>query len=607
MITRQSSDTKKPFSVNRNTPQAHLAHYARRWLARYRLAQLSLQPEDTQFALVFPDGQRRTLYLMSPPRMIAVRDEASGRWSRHQRDDLFDGPPPHSDDFYQRYLARNHLPPWFLRGGHLALLEDTDEARLLGVEVPAAPRVVEATVPTEGHRLQHRSMLRSVHVAGGGIVNPTQIPAGVGHWEWLGSTDRDVAEASGFGSSFEDVTSARGAGALSLNPERQDVPSVVWYPDAQYFNPPQQPAEPGHWAFMTTRDRDSDEMMAALQLGGTSGMSNYPTASQIFRLRQQYRTQRGREDLTADIRLVWIPGDDEPSDSDGEGPVLQPLSPDDIEPGLFVTGDTPEASPHFTPSSDGDQEEAAAIHQAHGVLGPGIHPSDFDPTNGSPGGKTDQTATLSRPRYFTYRIGQTPTTPGRVITLDRARPRLDVPEEHKTYVYTTKGWQQHPRHAELDWSSKKVVASLARWRDQINRRHGWPNLRSGTREVYAQDEKAWLEAKVHEYLDAGCPYDIVETCRGFLERFCDRGERTEAGIASIMLRIKRVWRKGRGSGDGAVDEELEEEEEVSGSVEQDQDHVDEDEDGEEDAGSRDEPGGEHSDSDDSDWNPILVG
>ena len=546
---------------------------------------------------------------MSPPDMVAVRDEASGRWNRQQRDALFDDSQPHSDDFYRVYLAQNFLPPWFFRSGHLAMLEDTLEARLLGVDVPAPLQEVQPAVLTEGQRVQQRSMLRNAHVAGSGIVNPTQVPAGVGHWEWLDLTDRDVAEASGFGSSFEDVTGARGAGALSLNPDRQDVPSVVWYPDRQYFNPDSQPRGPGHWAFLTSGARNSDEMMAALQLGGTSGMSNYPTASQIFRLRQQYRAQP-REDLTAEIRLVWIPGE-EASDSDEEDPILRPLSPAE-ESDLFITGNTPRASP-----SPPEQQP----NNHHSVLGPGIHPSDIDPTNGNPGGKTDQTATLCPPRYYTYRIA------GRIITLDRARPKPGLHEEHKTYVFTREGWQQHPRHVELDWTSKEAIAALASWRDAINRRHGWPKLRSSPRGVYAEDEKAWLRARVHGYLDAGRNYDIVETYRGFLEAFGGRGERTEAGIASVMLRIKRVWRKRRdlgaeagvaageevgeeGEGSGAEGEDGSgsdgEEVDEEGQRDQEQDLVDggdEDMIGVGDDGS--EPGGEHSDSDDSEWDPIV--
>ena len=60
---------------------------------------------------------------------------------------------------------------------------------------------------------------------------------------------------------------------------------------------------------------------------------------------------------------------------------------------------------------------------------------------------------------------------------------------------------------------------------------------------YAEDEKAWVKARVHGDLDAGRDYDIVETRRGFLEKFGHRRERTEGGISGIMLRIKREWQK----------------------------------------------------------------
>jgi hypothetical protein len=459
--------------------------------------------------------------LLSPPGMAVVRDE-DGRLQRQQRDDVLDGPRPHGDHLYRQYLARNHLPPWFLSGGHMGMLSDTEEARRLGVEVPAALQEAGSTVPTEQQRVQTRSMLGRIHRAGRGIVNPTQIPAGLGRWEWLDSSDRETAEANGFGHSFEDITDARAAGALSLNSERQDVPSVVWYPDPQYLNPSSEPTEPGHWAFLTSgSDGHSAEGWAALNLGLTAGMSANPTASQIFRLRQQYRAQY-REDLTADIGLVWIPGE-EASESEGDDPVLQPLVPADRD-SLFVRE-----------SESEQQEEEPEQQPAHGILGPGIQPSDFDPTNGNPGGITDQTARFCPPRYYTYRIG------GRIITMDRARAEVGKVEPHKTCVFTEEGWQQHTKHIELNWFSKETPVSLARWREQAARRAGWPDLRPERRVVYADDENAWVAEQVNRELDAGRPYKIAETYLEFQKLFGHRRFRTEVGVGSLMLRKKYEW------------------------------------------------------------------
>jgi hypothetical protein len=526
--------------VNRaNTPKDRLVQYRHRWLARYNLAQLSLQPEGTPFVLIFPGGRRQTVRLISPPDLVVFRDEA-GRWQRRQRNHRFDRPQVNSDGFYLSYLALNFLPPWFFRASHLAILNDTLEARLLGVDVPAALQEGEPSEPTEQQQVRTRSMLAEVHRRGGGTVNPTQIPAGLGRWEWLDSSDRDTAEANGFGHSFEDITDARAAGALSHNENRQDVPSVVWYPDPQYLNPSSQPAGPGHWAFLTSggNDGQSAESWASLNLGLTAGMSNHPTASQIFRLRQQYLAQ-GREDITAQISLVWIPGEDA-SESEGDDPVLQPLAPVD-EKSLFYRGDTSEepekAGQEELEESESEQEEENEQQPTHGVLGPGISPSDFDPTNGDPGGATDQTARLCPPRYYTFRIG------GRIVTMDRARPRTGKVETHKTCVFTKAGWQQHSGHIEIDWSNKKTIASLARWRDQAAKRNGWPVLRTAPRVVYANDEKAWVKAQVHRRLDAGRDYDIAVTNLGFQKLFGQRRLRTELGIGSLMLRIKRAWQK----------------------------------------------------------------
>lgn len=523
-LVRSYGQIFEGMQATRSTPAETLGHLRRRWLARHQLAQLGTQPESTHFTLRFPNGQTQTARLLSPPDMVAERDQ-QGQWQRRQRVVQIDGEEPYSHEFYQHYLRQNMLPYWLFRVGHLAMLNDTAEAHVLSMDVPELPQEATHAAASQAQRLLDRRLMRDAHVASGGMVNPVDIPAGLGHWEWLDAHDGGVAQRNGYGTdedAFQNITIARGAGVLSRNPDREDVPSVVWYSEPEYLDPAQKPLGTGHWEFLTSTDDDSDAGMAALQLGGTSGLPNYPTASQIFRLRQQYRAQP-REDLTEGIRLVWIPGE-EASESEGEDPVLQPLPQDDDNnsPGLFVTGNTPSPEQQL----------------CHGFLGEGLQPSDFDPTNNEAGGKTDQTAILNTPRYYTCRI---PPGIGTIITLDRARPQLGVQEEHKTYAYTVKGWTQYASHARLDWSDKKQLAALARWRDQINRRNGWPKLRSAPREVYADDERRWIEGRVVEKLKRGEAYDIVGTHKGFNERFGVRGERSESGVASLMLRMKRHW------------------------------------------------------------------
>lgn len=141
-------------------------------------------------------------------------------------------------------------------------------------------------------------------------------------------------------------------------------------------------------------------------------------------------------------------------------------------------------------------------------------------------------------------------------------------------MFTKEGWRQHPGHIELDWTNQKVVSALARWRDQAAKRNNWPQARPEPRVVYANDEKAWIKARVHEYLDAGRPYDIAATNLGFQKVFGHRRKRSEYGIGSVMLRIKREWEKARASSallseqldgenvEGEEDEEQDEEEEA---------------------------------------------
>lgn len=633
-------------TVNETTSWEVGLVFGSRWRSRFDLARLASQPEGYQAVVTHHGGQRVAFRLLTPPDMAAVCDQ-HGNWSRRIRDREVDGPDPYSQAFYQEYLRRYDLPPWFLRGGHTVMLEDTIEARRLGVPIPEAvppetlsrldalmpvtpahplpreevyevePRAVareylgrrfpavlvdvpsntyvlpsghivlvsrnraidkkvgipvvpwnkiewqsedtsgivasygikckvEPTVQDDGQRVTVRRRLRDAHVADGGIINPTQIPAGLGHWDWLEPTDQQVANANDF-TSPEEVTVARGAGALSLNFERTDTPSVVFYPDPEYLNPEQQPDGPGRWVFLTSGDADSDQIFAALNLGGAHGLPNFPTASQIFRLRQQYRAQPRREDLTAQFRLAWIPGEN-PSDDQGADPVLSDLESEPEADEDFIVDDTTlEVEP------DHDQEGE------YGVLAPGIHPSDFDPTNGDPGGKLDQTAKLCKPRYYTCKLNPK----HRIVTLDRARPEPGKVEEHKTWAYTRKGWQQYTHHAEINWNDKKQLAGLARWRDQLNRRSGWPKLREAPREAYAHEERRWLEDRVRDALAAGQPYDIVETQMAFKAKFGSGRERSETAIGSALLRIKKqelgaggnIEVEDQASSGGSVDEQ----------------------------------------------------
>jgi hypothetical protein len=115
-------------------------------------------------------------------------------------------------------------------------------------------------------------------------------------------------------------------------------------------------------------------------------------------------------------------------------------------------------------------------------------------------------------------------------------------------------------------TSQKVVSSLARWRDQAAKRHGWPELRTELRTeprvVYADDEKAWITAEVHRDLNAGRPYDIARTNLGFQKLFGHRRKRTEVGIGSVMLRIRNEREQARAPSalmGGQLDEEEAEE------------------------------------------------
>lgn len=389
-------------------------------------------------------------------------------------------------------------------------------------DVPALPG-------DSDQRRMARGRLHDAHVADGGVVNPTQIPAGNGRWEFLDSTDQLLAMNSS--QTPEAITRARGAGQLSLAWHREDVPSVVFYPERRYFNPDVQPEGRGRWEYFTSGADDSDENIAWLNFGGVHGLPNHPTASQIFRLRQQYRAQPGREDLTEQYRLVWTPGRFLPRD-EGADPVLS--APDGDS--LFVSDNSSEGEQRREDNNAGDDP---GREQSPGVLGPGIDRSQFDPTNGDPRGPHDQTARRFPPQYCTWRIAKDYP----IITLDRSRPRFGVEEKHKSWTYTLKGWRQYPRYAEVDWNNENWLTSLARWRRATSKRAGWPDIRQQQRVRYARDERRWLEASVRAQLEINGKCDNFATYDAFKAKFRGRVYRTEDAISSAILRIKRRYKK----------------------------------------------------------------
>jgi hypothetical protein len=72
------------------------------------------------------------------------------------------------------------------------------------------------------------------------------------------------------------------------------------------------------------------------------GMPENPTARHIFPLRQQFRMQPNREDPTAPIRLVWLPGEDS-EEYKSDDFYLEPLPAKAVSLELFVAGNTSES------------------------------------------------------------------------------------------------------------------------------------------------------------------------------------------------------------------------------------------------------------------------
>ena len=105
-----------------------------RYRARVRLAKLEAFPEGYEWHNTLHEGKARSVILLTPPGLVAVR-RSDGSWVRRPRVVARDGPAPYTQEWYSEYLRNSGLPTWFFLAGHGEVLSNAAEASLLGEEL----------------------------------------------------------------------------------------------------------------------------------------------------------------------------------------------------------------------------------------------------------------------------------------------------------------------------------------------------------------------------------------------------------------------------------------------------------------------------------------
>ncbi|OQO05947.1 hypothetical protein B0A48_10043 [Cryoendolithus antarcticus] len=286
----------------------------------------------------------------------------------------------------------------------------------------------------------------------GGGVNLEQLVPGVGRYAWLTPYDREMARRMGVTdpSTITLTRSRRDAVFTSAHGPGTD-PSVIWYSDRAFLNPPQQPSEPGHWEYQTP---DAQEW-AATQVGGSEdhGMPAWPSASDVWDLRQRLLT-RGAFNITHDMALVFVP-DEQPDDrslADGEVEV--------------------------------DVGEVDRVFR-------------YDPTNGDgPGGENGQTGDPDTFYHDWIRFED-----GTTIVCDRVTAKNGNSQPHLFRAYGENGWGTYPRSSGFDWNNAASIKALKAWREQRLRRYSGLK-RTEARPDYSARDLKWLgESKWSRVID----------------------------------------------------------------------------------------------------------
>ncbi|KAM0691501.1 hypothetical protein Q7P36_010272 [Cladosporium allicinum] len=414
-----------------------------------------------------------------------------------------------------------------------------------------------------------REMLIQSAINDHAVINPMEEIPGLGQVEFLSEGDRLEAQRRGYATA-QDVSMARRRGELAVGTGINAGPVVIFRPDPEYLNPVEDPQGPGAWRFLTSDGETSNANFAAIQFGGSRGLPARPSARQIRQLGQLF-IQEGRNNLAAQIDVVWVPGAE-----DVEDDVDLALNEADLE------------------DEEGDEEliqpPRSPRHNPDGLI--------VDPTNndGIPGGEHDQTGEWAEHQTM-RRLG------GRIVTIDRSRAWLNHPEDHKLWCYGHKGWTKWKKWQTMDWFKKEDVAKLNKHREQTHsyKRSKWPALRKEKRVDYRLVELKFAMEAV-KAADGDRVKIMKELPAAFRRRFPLRTQ-SDTGFQSLVDRLRKELKKYGGlrprKPRGWKQKQMSKAASGGGNAEKSKDRVESDESGEDDGGEGEDDGGEGEDGEDA--------
>jgi hypothetical protein len=398
----------------------------------------------------------------------------------------------------------------------------------------------ETTVPHPATRpSEPREALIQDAIDRHAVINPLEDVPGQGRLAFLSPADEREARRLGYvnderAADLHAVIDARIRGELAVGTGPNAGPIVVFWPDEDLLNPCEQPEGPGAWRFLTTNGISSNRGFAAINFGGSHGLPTYPTASQIRRLGQLF-IEDGRQDLTSHIDIVWVPGEED--EEPGDDPVLDGTV-ETVEEEVSPTVSKKKRRARRVSVSVSNVSSPPAAGAARRAAVP-PHPH-HDPTNngGVRGTAHDQTGDPTRAEY------ETAWAHGRWNTIDRSRVRLGKVDKHKFYCYSSRGWVQWSKWADMDWDDPKCVSDLNKYREQTHQRAKyWQKRRTEPRHDYTDEENQYIMDFVVEAKGNRPKTPLKEIAKEFNKRFPSESPRNDTGIQSLIDRLRVKYHK----------------------------------------------------------------
>lgn len=375
-------------------------------------------------------------------------------------------------------------------------------------------------------------------------IDPSHVFNGKGSWHWLiPAIDEPLAASLGISDPLT-LTMRRELGTVPPVADPELLPIVRYGPDYSLWNIEHRPSGRGRFEYTSVIGNDSTRAMAEEFAGGHACFTNtpMPTAEQLWNWRMNflYYQRHGQTgdfiDITHGINIVWVAEDEN-----------TPVASREPSPAHGLTNG--HASPASSPARDGPNEEIDEYEDESSYDEGSDNDSEQDSEHGDDEGNDDQynnahvhdptnrgaNNQTGNPEFLLY---QTRIIDGTKITVDRSRAHAGSVEQHKTWIYGTKGWRQWQRHGTLNWNDKDAVEMLNKWREQEYARAGWPHKRGLVREAYSEAQKDFLFVNFVKPARGGRPTrraaDIVML---FNARFGT--QRSVAAITAILERQRK--------------------------------------------------------------------